>query len=37
MARAHDRDSHIGGGMLDHSIRDPLASSISPMFYGWID
>jgi hypothetical protein len=36
MARAHGCDSHTGGRMLDHSIRDPLAPSISPVFYGWI-
>jgi hypothetical protein len=33
--RAHDRDSHARGGMLDYSIRGPLAPSISPGFYGW--
>jgi hypothetical protein len=27
--------SHAGGGMLDYSIRGPLAPSISPGFYGW--
>jgi hypothetical protein len=36
IARAHDRDSHVGGEMLDYSIRDPLTPSISPRFYGWI-
>jgi hypothetical protein len=35
MTRAHSRDSHAGGGMLDYSIRDSLASSISPRFYCW--
>jgi hypothetical protein len=36
MAQARVRDSHAGGGILDYSIRDPLAPSISPEFYGWI-
>jgi hypothetical protein len=35
MARARGRDSHVGGGTLDRSIRGPLAPSISPGFYGW--
>jgi hypothetical protein len=35
-ARARGRDSHAGGGMLDYSIRGPLAPSISLMFYSWI-
>jgi hypothetical protein len=35
MARARGRDSHTGGGMLDHSIRDFLALSMSPGFYCW--
>jgi hypothetical protein len=37
MARACGRDSHTGGGMLDYSIRGPLAPSISLGFYGWTD
>jgi hypothetical protein len=37
MTRAHGCDSHAGGGMLDYSIRGPLASSISPEFYSWTD
>jgi hypothetical protein len=37
MARVHNRDSHIGGKMLNYSIRGSLAPSISPKFYGWID
>jgi hypothetical protein len=36
MAQARGRDSHAGGGMLDYSIRGPLAPSMSPGFYGWI-
>jgi hypothetical protein len=35
MAQARGRDSHVGGEMLNYSIRDPLAHSISPRFYGW--
>jgi hypothetical protein len=37
MVRACGRDSHAGGGMLDYSIRDPLAPFISSEFYGWTD
>jgi hypothetical protein len=37
MARARGRDSHTGGGMLDYSIRGPLAPFISLGFYGWTD
>jgi hypothetical protein len=32
IARAHSRDSHAGGEMLDYSISGPLAPSISPGF-----
>jgi hypothetical protein len=37
MTRAHDHDSHAGGGMLDYSIRGSLTPSISPESYGWTD
>jgi hypothetical protein len=37
MTRVRDYDSHVGGGMLDYSIRDSLTSFISPVFYDWID
>jgi hypothetical protein len=37
MAQARGRDSHVGGEMLNYSIRGPLAHSISPRFYGWTD
>jgi hypothetical protein len=37
MARTRGHDSHAGGGILDYSIRVPLATSISPVFYGWTD
>jgi hypothetical protein len=33
MAQARGRDSHVGGGMLDYSIRGSLAPSISSRFY----
>jgi hypothetical protein len=36
MPRVCGHDSHVGG-MLDYSIRDPLTSFISPVFYDWID
>jgi hypothetical protein len=35
MAKACGHDSHVGGRMLDHSIRGPFTSSISPGLYGW--
>jgi hypothetical protein len=35
MSRTCGHDSHAEGGMLDYNIRDPLASFISPVFYGW--
>jgi hypothetical protein len=31
----NSRGSHAGGGMLDYSIKGPLAPSISPGLYGW--
>jgi hypothetical protein len=39
MTRARGRNTHAGGGMLDHSITPPLlpSSFIAPMFYVWID
>jgi hypothetical protein len=33
MIQVRDRDSHVGGGMLDYIIRGPVAPSISPEFY----
>jgi hypothetical protein len=35
MTQVCDSDSHAGGGMLDYSIRAPLAPYILPVFYGW--
>jgi hypothetical protein len=35
MTRACGHDSHTVGGMLDYSIKDSLAPSISHEFYGW--
>jgi hypothetical protein len=36
MALVRGHDSHAEGGMLNYSIRDLLAPSIPPGFYGQI-
>jgi hypothetical protein len=35
MTWAYERDSHIVGEILDYSIRNPFAPSITLNFYGW--
>jgi hypothetical protein len=32
-----NRDSHVGGRMLDYNIRGSLTAFISPVFYDWTD